>query len=346
MAKKPLISTVTINYNGKKLLKKCLRSIFKEKGNYEVVLIDNGSTDNSLAEVRKEFRGKENLEIYRLEKNIGPAAARNLGVKKSRGKYTLILDNDTIIHPGWFKKIPTFFKRHPQAGLVQPKLLTMGTNKYNYAGDYLTRYGFLAERAQSSIDKGQFDDPAKIFSYNTASVYFPKKLFLKLGGYDEDYFFYWEEPDLCFRAWLKNHQVWFDPAITVEHAFGQPVKEKNYQKTNRANKAAFYGCRNMLTTLIKNLSFKELLLVLPANLTIWILLSVLFLFKGNPQKTTNILRGIFQSFKELSLTLKKRAKIQKTRRLSEKEIFNLVGSKKQLSWYFKKALSYLLGKPF
>ncbi len=346
MAEKPLISTVTISYNGKKFLEDCLGSIFKEKGNFQVIFVDNGSTDKSFEFVKHRFGHRKNLKAIRLEKNIGPTEARNLAVKKSTGKYILILDNDTKIKPGWFKHIPKFFSKHRKAGVVQPKLITMGTKKFNYAGDYLTRFGFLSERARSQIDKGQFDYPERIFSFNTASAYFLRDRFLEIGGYDNDFFFYWEEPDLSFRTWLNGFEVWFDPQITVEHAYGTPAKDDNYRETSRHQQATYFGCRNMITTLIKNLSLKNLFITLPLNIFCWILISILFFIKGNFTRSAMIWKGFYENIIFIRKTIQKRKKIQEKRQLTDRELFQIVGAKQKLYWYLGKAFSYIFNLPF
>ncbi len=341
------LSVVTISYNGKKFLKRCLGSVFSEKGRFEVVFIDNGSSDGSLDLVRKEFGKDKRLKVKRFEKNVGPVEARNWGVLKSEGEYILILDNDTKIEKGWYKKALKFIKENKEFGIAQPKLLIMGTNKFNYAGDYISRFGFLMERSRSAEDKGQFDKVDKIFSLNIASALFKREAFLRLGGFDEDYFFYWEEPDLCWRYWLAGYKVLFAPEIVVYHAFGTKEKDTDYYKRrNRLYQATYLGCRNMIMTLIKNFETHSLFLVLPVNVSCWLMLGLMFFLKFEFKRAGAIPKAIWWNIVNLKKTLRKRKKIQKERVVSDKEIFSVVGSAKGFLWYLGKGVSYVLRRPF
>ena len=344
----PIISVVTINFNGKRFLKRCLDSALSEKGKpFEIIVVDNGSTDQSVEFIKKEFGNEEKLKLITLEKNVGAAKARNIGVQKSSGKYILILDNDTKIKAEWFDKIIRFINKHPKMGLAQPKLLTMGTNKFNYAGDFISPFGFLAERARGVEDKGQFDKVEPIFGLNIASAFFKKEVFKKLGGLDEDYFLYWEETDLAWRTWLAGYQVLFAPNITVWHAYGTKQKNKqHYQRYEKFYQATYFGCRNMITTLIKNLGLKKLIFILPINIGCWFVLAILFLAKANIGKSLAIVRGILWNFINLQGILRKRKKIQSERKISDKELFVLVGAKKTIPYYIGKGLAYIKGEPF
>ena len=345
---KPIISVVTINYNGKKFLRRCLESVLAEQGkSFEIILIDNGSTDSSAEFIKEHFGHEEKLKLVILEKNVGPAKARNIGVQKSSGEYILILDNDTKIKQGWFDKIINFANQHKDFGLAQPKLLTMGTNKFNYAGDFISPFGFLVERSRGVEDKGQFDRVDKIFALNIASAFFRKDVFEELGGFDGDYYFYWEEPDLAWRAWLAGYQVLFAPNITVWHAYGTNEKSKSYYKRRRRfYQATYFGCRNMITTLIKNLELKNLIFILPVNLACWFVLALLFLIQLKIERGLAILKGILWNFVHLPQTLQKRKVVQATRKISDQRLFSLVGTKQGVGYYLGKAVAYVRGSPF
>lgn len=342
------LSVVTINYNGKKFLERGIGSVLSEKSKgFEMVFIDNGSSDGSLELVKKKFGKNKKLRIIGIKKNIGPAEARNRGVKKSKGEYVLILDNDTKIKKGWYGKTLKFIRENKGFGMAQPKLLIMGTNRFNYAGDYISRFGFLAERARSVEDRGQFDKVEEIFSLNIASALFKRKTFLEMGGFDEDYFFYWEEPDLCWRYRLKGYKVLFAPEIVVHHAFGTKEKDVDYyRRRNRLYQASYLGCRNMIATLIKNLETVNLLLMLPVNICCWLVLGLMFFLKFEFKRAGAIPRAIWWNVINLKKTLRKRKKIQKERVISDRELFSMVGVSRGLYWYFGKGINYVLNRPF
>lgn len=344
----PIISVVTINFNGKQFLKRCLDSVLLEKQRpFEIILVDNGSTDGSPEFIRKQFGNEKKLKLIILRKNVGAAKARNIGVQNSSGKYVLILDNDTKIKPGWFDKIIDFINQHPNLGLAQPKLLTMHTNKFNYAGDFISPFGFLIERARGVEDQGQFDRVDKIFSLNIASAFFRKQVFEELSGFDEDYYLYWEETDLAWRTWLAGYQVLFAPNVVAWHAFGTKEKNKQYYKARwKFYRSTYFGCRNMITTLIKNLGTKKLIIILPINISCWLVLAFLSLVQLKFEKTVAILKAILWNFLHLPQILEKRGGVQLTRKISDRELFAMVGAKRNISYYIGKGLAYVKGRPF
>lgn len=188
------ISVIIPNYNGEIFLEDCLRSLLKEKTSFfEIIVVDDGSQDNSVKIVQKiknelkNKRKKDKIILIQNDKNRGAAASRNIGAQKAKGEYLFFLDNDTTIKPGWSRKIITFFCYHSQAGMAQAKLLRMNSQRFDYAGDWISPLGFLIERARAAPDHGQFDQPEKIFALKSAAMVVRKNLFTALGGFDPDY---------------------------------------------------------------------------------------------------------------------------------------------------------------
>lgn len=339
-----LVSIIIANYNGEKFLERCLNSIFLEKEKpYEVIVVDDGSTDNSIALLKNKFAGEKKLKLIALKNNVGAAQARNIGVKKSSGKYLLFLDNDTKIKKDWFDEIIRFFEIYQKAGLAQAKIMKMGTNRFDYAGDLISPFGFLIERARSAEDRGQFDRPDKIFALKSAAMLAKRKVFEKLAGFDPDYKIFWEDTDIAWRCWLMGHQVLFAPTIIVWHAYG--TKEKS-EKIYAHYQVVYRGCRNMITSLIKNLESRKLFFVLPINIGCWLVLALLFLLKLDIRKSVAIIKGITWNFLHLPSTFKKRKVIQSKRKIKDQELFSLVGAQRGIFYYLGKALAYVKGKPF
>jgi len=347
--KPPLISVIIANFNGGKFLPKCLSSILQEEGNYEVIVVDDGSTDGSIQYLKtqeskfKNTTKKSRLKIIFNRNNLGAAAARNIGVKASLGKYLFFLDNDTKIKKGWFDEVIHFFSTHKKTGIAQAKLLKMGTDRFDYAGDYLGPFGFLIERARSARDKGQFDKEEQIFALKSAAMIAKRNVFEKIGGFDPDYKIFWEDTDIAWRAWLAGYRVLFTPKIVVWHAYGTDQKSS---KPYVSNKVYYRGCRNNIVTLLKNLGIKKLFLTLPINVACWFLLAFVFLLRADFKKSLAIARGIWWNFVNFPSTLKKRRKIQKERKVSDDKLFAAVGAKRNILYYFGKGIAYVRGQPF
>lgn len=339
-----LISIIIPNYNGREFLERCLESIFQEKKKlYEVIVVDDGSRDDNVALLKKKFGQEKKLKLIALKHNVGAAEARNIAVNNSSGKYLLFLDNDTKIKRGWFDEVIRFFEDNKKAGIAQAKILKMGTDKFDCAGNYLGPFGFLIERARGAFDKGQFDKVEKIFALKSAAMLARRDVFMRLGGFDADYKIFWEDTDIAWRTWLLGFEVLFASSIVAWHAYG--TKEKGVEPYLR-NRVYYRGCRNTITTLIKNLGVKKMILVLPTNLACWFVLAFLSLIRLDIGKSLAILKGIFWNFIYLPKTLKKRKRIQAERKIRDEKLFSLVSAERTIPYYIGKGLAYLRGEPF
>ena len=339
-----VISLIVSNFNGKKFLSPCLESILREKNNnYEIVFVDDCSSDGSFSLMTKTYSSRKNISLLKLDKHRGTGAAINAAVKISRGKYLFFLNNDTLLETGWSTKITDLFQKYKKLGVAQAKILRMGADTYDYAGDYIGPFGFLIERAQGAVDRGQFDKIANVFSVKGTAMILRKEVFQKVGMFDEDYIFALEETDLTWRMWLAGYHMIFYPFITVWHAYGTKAKSKEYYVANQIN---YLGCRNTITTLIKNLETKNLFTILPLNISLWLMLSLLFLIQLKFDRAFYIWKGIVWNIVFFPLTLRKRRVIQAGRKITDNELFKKVGQKRNLSYYLRKGLTYVTGIQF
>lgn len=340
---KPTVSVIIANKNGEKFLKRCLDSILLEIGNYEVVVVDDGSNDSSVEVVKTHFGKNEKLKLIVLKSNVGAAKARNLGVTASKGGYLLFLDADTKIKQGWYRETVGFFEKNRMAGAAQAKLLTMNTKKYDYAGDLMGSFGFLIERARGANDIGQFDKTTYIFSGKSAGMIIRRNVFEKLGGFDEDYQIFLEDTDLFWRTWLSGYKVMFMPTIVVWHAYWTDEKPFSHYIDNQV----FYrGCRNMIATQIKNFGVVRLFWNLPLVICTWMVLAIVFLVKGKPERFLALIEGVAWNIINLRKTLNKRNLIQKSRKISDNDLFRLVGTCRSLGYYLGKLRAYTSGVSF
>lgn len=341
-----LISVIIINHNGKQFLQKCLSSLLATNyPNFEVIFVDNGSSDDSVEYVKSYFKDQR-VSFVINDKNRGVPGGRNIGFEKARGAYVVFLDNDTEVEQNWLKELLRVFESDSRIAVAQSKLLRMvERNRFDHAGDYLTPFGFLYERSNQAIDKGQFDKVEDILSAKGAATMIKSSVFKELGMYDDEYFMYQEETDFCFRVRLAGYRVVFAPKSIVWHAFSTPLKEKKEHYSQYVIR--YYGCRNYISTLIKNLSFGSLCLILPTHIIMWLILSLIFCFKGRFKDSVWIIQGIFFNLTNLSTHHKKRSVVQKSiRKVRDGTIFKEVMIRKPLSFYLKKARCYIRGVPF
>lgn len=343
----PLVSLVIVNHNGIEFVDACLRSIFESSyGNFEVIFVDNGSTDKSLEYAKENFGSDRRINFVENRASLGPAVGRNRGAKLAKGKYLIFLDNDTKVEKNFISELTKVLEPDNSIGAGQAKLLRMGTdNLYDCAGDYLGPLGFLIERSRGSKDTGQFDYITDILSAKSAASIIRKELFDRIGGFDEDYYMYLEETDLSWRVWLSGYRVVFIPGARVYHAFNTP--KKDFKRYYPKYIVRYYGCRNYISTLIKNLNYPGLIRILPLHLCCWTLLSCFFALKGDFYDSFLILKGIGWNILNIASLIKKRGFINTNiRKATDAHILSRIMEQKNISYYSGKGFAYLTGRAF
>lgn len=254
---KKTVSIVILNWNGKGFLRKFLPILqkFSDLEGAEIVVADNGSTDDSVAFVEKEFSG---IRIIRLDKNYGFSGGYNRAFEQLDSRYFLLLNSDIEVTEGWLEPLIEELEQHPEAAACTPKIRDFHRrNFFEYAGaagGYLDRYGYAFCRGRIfdwlEEDTGQFDDPVEVFWGSGACLLVRADLYGEAGGLDEKFFAHMEEIDLCWRLKRMGHTIRYVPGSTVFHVGGGTLQQGNPHKT-------FLNFRNNLLLLYKNLSGKE-----------------------------------------------------------------------------------------
>ncbi|MCX6816278.1 MAG: glycosyltransferase family 2 protein [Candidatus Beckwithbacteria bacterium] len=262
-----------------------------------------------------------------------PSKARNDGASQAKGKYLVFLDNDTQVKKGWLDQVVKFMDKQPKVGAGQLKLLRMGSNKFDSAGDLLTNNGFLVERAREAEDRGQFDKADKIFSGKGAAMIVRKNVFAKIGGFDETYVYYWEEPDLCWRIWQSGYEVRFLWMGQVYHSYG--TKAKPIPKVPAAGQV-YLACRNQLMTIIKNaFGWRRWRMLFWVSLS-WLGLEIMFVIKGKWRQAWAIERAWFWLLWHWP----------KQQLKGNDQWLEQVTIKRDWEWYIGKGLAFISGRGF
>lgn len=293
MKKRIIISVIIPCFNGKKYLVDCLKSLLASSfTGFEIIVVDDGSTDKSAQLVNLLTRHKKIIKLIKNKKNLGPAKSRNMGAKIASGKYLLFLDVDTKTHSQCLTRIAEKLEKNPQIGAIQARLDT--------GGHFLTPFGFPYEIPTGKKEK-------LIFGARTAGMAIRKNLFEEIGGFDEDYFIYGEDTDLSWRVWLAGKKIYYLPQARVYH-FGKS------SLTSQTSARIFYeGTKNHLSNLLKNASWPFLLVVFPLYLVFGCLLSLRQLLRGKVSNFLKIHQGVLWNFVNLSKTIKKRKEIDRYR---------------------------------
>jgi GT2 family glycosyltransferase len=334
--KNPLVSVIIVNYNGAELLKNCIGSILQNDfSNFEIIVADNASTDNSINRVKKTYsKHLDQIKFLKLTQNFGPAKARNDAVNIASGQYISFLDNDTQVAPDWISQALTILKHHPDIGAIQCKLLLLqDKRKYDYAGEYIGNLGFIKSIANyGEIDNGQYDTIQEILAAKSAGMFVRKDVFLQLGGFDPDYFIFLEETDLGWRIRLRGFRIIYCPKSIVYHCFSS---SKNIVSPAFNNYLVrFHGAKNYILTLYKNLSFGYLLMILPIHILLWFLLATYLLITGKLRSSVNIYQAILWNFINIKSSYLKRKLIQNNRKVSDNYLFNSLKLMKYTSFTY------------
>lgn len=229
------LSIVILCWNDLRVIRDCLRSVFAatREISFEVIVSDNGSTDGSIEFIHENY---PSVRVLENRANLGFAKGNNVGIRASHGEYVLILNPDTIIHDGALDKFVAFAERHPQAGgfgcrvqnpdgsyQVSARLFPT-VWRYWVNALYLKVFQRLSRAFAYEEYAGWEGDTEKVIDWQSGCcVMFRRDLLQKLGGFDEQFFYHFEEVDLCRRVWNAEAPIYFTPEAVITHLGGQSV---------------------------------------------------------------------------------------------------------------------------
>ena len=244
------LSVVILNWNGRRHLERYLPSVVAHtEGDAEVVVADNGSTDDSLQWLRLNY---PDVRVIRLDRNYGFAGGYNRALREVASEYVLLLNSDVEVTAGWWQPLVEVLDTESNVAAVAPKLLAdMERTKFEYAGaaggfiDYLG-YPFCRGRILSNVeeDRGQYDNRRDIFWASGAAMCCRREVFESLGGFDEDFFAHMEEIDLQWRMQLAGWRIVVEPKSVVYHLGGGtlPASSRKIFLNHRNNLAMLFKC--------------------------------------------------------------------------------------------------------
>ena len=239
---KVLFSVIIVNYNNCDLLEQCINSVKKytQEVNYEIIVVDNASTECKVSNVTKKF---EDVILIENAKNLGFAAANNIGVKKANGKYLVFVNNDVLFIENTLKIIWDYLRKNNKEVILGCKLLNPDlTHQISYSqfedlGHLIGISFFLYKLFPKSafFNKYFLDFSEDKVEYSVdiikgAFFVISKEAFNKLSGFDESFFFFGEESDLCYRFKKKIGEVVYYPKTAVIHIGGATATKANFFK--------------------------------------------------------------------------------------------------------------------
>ena len=254
------VAVIILNWNGAKLLRRYLPTVIEgtDAAIADVIVADNGSTDESLQVLEQEF---PEVKVLKFDRNYGFAEGYNLAIAQTMYPYTVLLNSDVRTPRGWLNPLLDYMERQRNVGAVMPKLLhdrEDGKQMFEYAGaagGYIDCHGYPYCRGRIfeyvEDDHGQYDDgPKSVFWATGACLMVRSQLYQDVGGLDKEFFAHMEEIDLCWRIRLSGSDLLMVPESHVYHLGGGSLPQGNPRKT-------YLNFRNNLLLLHKNLPRSE-----------------------------------------------------------------------------------------
>jgi GT2 family glycosyltransferase len=308
-----MFSIIVPNHNGYPYLERCLSSLQAQslKG-YEIIVVDNGSSDDSLTFIRKHFPA---VKLVPLNENKGFVHAVNAGIGRAQYPYIALLNNDTEVDPSWLENIQRAFSRRPDVDCVTSKMVQFHDRAHlDGAGDEYTRGG-LAMKLGRGLSREEFDSERETFSACAGACIFKKEIFEKVGLFDEDFFANYEDVDFSLRMKAVGHKILYVPDVVVYHIGGATLGGVT------SKLAVTLTTRNMINVIVKDWPGVSLIKFLPfivLHQTYWLLLCVKW------GRTLSYIQGLLGVIKQSRKTLIKRKEVQESRKISGREFMELI----------------------
>ena len=213
----PRVSAAVLNYDGRDLLEVILPSLAtQEYRDFETIVVDNGSTDDSVSYMRETWPQVRVVSVGVA--NVGVAAALNIAVGAATGEFVALLNNDIELDPRWLGELVAALDRHPEAGTVAGKLLNFyRREEIDAAGDIFTRSATAFGRGSGELDAGQYDLEEEVFAPTAGAALYRARALAEVGTFDESFFAYFEDVDWGLRAQLADHRSWYVPSAIGFH---------------------------------------------------------------------------------------------------------------------------------
>ena len=305
-----IVSIIIPHLNGRHHLHDCFTSLRQQTWqDFEIILVDNGSTDGTQQYVQEQY---PEVILLELGQNRGFTGACNAGWRVASGEYVILLNNDTEVDANWLTEIVSAFQRRPDVGIVASKMLLFDQrNHFHTAGDYYTIDGRPGNRGVWQEDVGQFDAEEEVFGACGGSSAYRRELLDEIGFLDDDFFFSCEDVDISWRAHLAGWKVLYVPAAVVYHKL---------KATGGDVTGSYYDGRNFLYLIWKNyptsLLWKNWRLILKSQLAIT--REALRHWRGEAARAR--LRGQLAGLIGLGKMLPKRRQIQANRRIDDETL--------------------------
>ncbi len=311
----PSVSIVVVNYNGRQFLRQCLSTLLDTNyPNFEVIVVDNASTDGSFEEVEESFGSVPNVRLVKNGENVGHAEGCNVGARLTEGRYLVFLDSDTEFRDeNWLWELVRVMEGDESVGLAQAKLVLAedkGCLDYvcvavDALGTWAATYGLKEDGIKENLE---------ILAASSGCCIVRREIFNEIGGFDSDYFIYDDDTDLSLRARLLGYRVLLVPSAFVIHRGGV------WRGLN--SRTLFHSSKNRVRTALKNYELRNVWWRFSVLSFFTFVVSVGFVVLGKSEEAKATFRGLLSPLKDFRKIWRKRLLLQSKRRIRDHELVN------------------------
>lgn len=300
------VSVIILTWNQLDFTRDCLRSLFRQDFNdFEVIVVDNASTDNTVDFIRKNY---PQIKLIVNKKNLGFAEGNNVGVRKAKGEYIVLLNNDTTVAKNWLSELVNFMDLHKDTAIAMSKIYDKyGKGRFTFDYETINPLGYPV--------KYNFDTRKKNWPFfaKGCSLIFRKR---KIGTpFDKDYFLYAEDTYLSWKTRIEGCEIKMCMNSVVKH-HGEVSSRKIKSMKN------YYMEKNRLMNYFIFYSWKNIVVLFP-----WMLFSIIFHNLYDPKNAGYRFKGYLWVLKNFSCIMKKRKLIQKSRSIKDSRITRYMSRK-------------------
>ncbi|HLK22593.1 MAG TPA: glycosyltransferase family 2 protein [Bryobacteraceae bacterium] len=327
------VSVVVVTWNRRDLLRSCLQSLTRQqlKQPFEVVVVDNGSDDGSEEMALREFSSQETfrLKLIRNPDNRGFCAANNQGFAASNSELIALLNNDAEAEPGWLQALSNAFESGPEIGMAASKILVYeDPRRIDKVGHLIYPDGQNRGRGSGEIDHGQYDRVEEVLWPDGCAAMYRRKMLDEIGGFDEDFFAYADDAELGLRARIAGWNCLYVPSAVVRHRRGTTLGVRSSRRIELIERNRVLLAAKLFPWSLLWLNGAYFLARVLASL--WAAMrnrGEVGQFPGMQGKiraATALLMGDLKALTLLPAMLKKRRRVNQIRKLSPREVRNLI----------------------
>ncbi len=311
----PLISVVIVIWNSAAHLAQCLSALSKQTvQGFEIILVDNGSTDNGADGLDTRWIGLP-LTVQHLPSNLGFAAANNIGSRLARGKWIVLLNADAFPRPDWLEQLVKAAEDNPDFNFFASRQIQANTpNLLDGTGDVYHASGLAWRQHYNRPVRYYGLHSGEVFGACAAAAMYRREDFLRMGGFDETYFSYFEDVDLSFRLRLAGGRCLYVSDAVVHHV--------GSASTGKTSDFTYYHVhRNLVWTFFKNMPAPLFWFFLPLHAVVNIYLSLYILIK---EGRGIVLKAKWDALRGLPAVLRKRKQAQSMRKAGLRDLYRVM----------------------